>query len=127
MTSLRESVIIFIGALFGGLSRYLFGLLFPTLYGLSIDTLIINYLGTFLLVFCIKGYLSRKGLSSAWQLALGTGFCGSFTTFSSAMLDLFKFVETGRYLVFFCYSVLLVFGGLGVAYLSYYLLEKLEK
>ena len=126
MIKLKESSAVFVGATLGGLARYLLGLDLPTLAGLSLGTLLVNYLGTFLLVFFVKGYLSQKGLSSSLQLALGTGFCGSFTTFSSAMLDLFKLLRAGNYLAFGFYSFLIIVGGLVVAYLSYCLLTSVE-
>ena len=49
-------------------------------------------------MYLVKGYLVYKGTSKGVILALGTGFCGGLTTFSSLMLDAVKPLDTGRYL-----------------------------
>lgn len=84
-------------------------------------TLIVNYLGIFLLVYLVKGFLVFKGTSKGLILALGTGFCGGLTTFSSLMLDAVKLLDTGRYLSLVIYLVLSIGGGL---FLAYYLGRK---
>ena len=51
---------------------------------LPVGTVLVNVLGSFVL-----GVVSGLGvlLSPEWTLALGTGLCGGFTTFSTAVLD----------------------------------------
>jgi fluoride exporter len=51
-------------------------------------TLTVNLVGSFLL-----GVLTGLSLShgtAAWHLVLGTGFCGGFTTFSTASLEVVR-------------------------------------
>ena len=57
-----------------------------------------------------------KGSSKGVILALGTGFCGGLTTFSSLMLDGVKLLDTGSYLSLVIYLVLSIGGGLLLAY-----------
>ncbi|HGK2061192.1 TPA: fluoride efflux transporter CrcB, partial [Streptococcus pneumoniae] len=75
-----------------------------------------NYLGIFCLIFLVKGYLVYKGTSKGLILALGTGFCGGLTTFSSLMLDTVKLLDTGRYFSLVLYLLLSIGGGLLLAY-----------
>lgn len=70
-----------IGGSAGALLRYLVGMVvgspsFP--YG----TLFVNILGSFLLG-AITGYFMNRKRGAILHLALGTGFCGGFTTMST--------------------------------------------
>ncbi|HGR3499332.1 TPA: fluoride efflux transporter CrcB [Streptococcus pneumoniae] len=101
---------IFLAAMLGGLVRYLVSTWLPASPDFPWGTLFVNYLGIFCLIFLVKGYLVYKGTSKGLILALGTGFCGGLTTFSSLMLD------TGRYFSLVLYLLLSIGGGLLLAY-----------
>ena len=103
-------------AMLGGLVRYLVSTWLPASSGFPWGTLLVNYLGIFCLVYLVKGYLVYKGSSKGLVLALGTGFCGGLTTFSSLMLDAVKLLDTGRYLSLGIYLFLSIGGGLLLAY-----------
>lgn len=107
---------IFIAAMAGGLVRYGFSNALPASPDFPCGTLLVNYLGIICLVYLVKGYLVHKGTSKGLILALGTGFCGGLTTFSSLMLDAVKLLDTGRYLSLVIYLVLSIGGGLLLAY-----------
>ncbi len=69
----------FLGDLFGSDARQLpVIILFPFSYGtFPLATLLVNYLGTFLLVYLAKkGYLSRKGFQAFVIGFVDLGFCG---------------------------------------------------
>ena len=100
----------------GGLVRYLVSIWLPASPDFPWGTLFVNYLGIFCLVYLVKGYLVYKGTSKGLVLALGTGFCGGLTTFSSLMLDAVKLLDTGRYLSLVLYLLLSIGGGLLLAY-----------
>ena len=55
--------------------------------------LLVNVVGSFLLGF-LTG-LTLDGADPAWLLVLGTGFCGGFTTFSTAMVDTVRLAQRG--------------------------------
>ncbi len=55
-----------------------------------LGTLTVNVLGTFLL-----GFATFLGTDSTALLLLGTGVCGSFTTFSSFSVQTVRLWETG--------------------------------
>ena len=107
---------IFLAAMLGGLVRYFLSIQLPTSPDFPWGTLLVNYLGIFCLVYLVKGYLVYKGSSKGLVLALGTGFCGGLTTFSSLLLDAVKLLDTGRYLSLVLYLILSIGGGLLLAY-----------
>ena len=108
---------IFLAAMSGGLVRYFVSSQLPASPDFPWRTLLVNYLGIFCLVYLVKGYLVYKGTSKGLVLALGTGFCGGLTTFSSLMLDAVKLLDTGRYLSLVLYLIFSIGGGLLLAYL----------
>ena len=107
---------ILLAAMLGGLVRYQISRWLPASPGFPWGTLFANYLGIFCLVYLVKGYLVYKGSSKGVILALGTGFCGGLTTFSSLMLDGVKLLDTGSYISLVMYLVLSIGGGLLLAY-----------
>ena len=107
---------IFLAGMLGGLVRFQITKYLPASPDFPWGTILVNYLGIFCLVYLVKGYLVSKGSSKGVVLALGTGFCGGLTTFSSLILDAVKMLDTGRYLNLLVYLVLSVGGGLLLAY-----------
>ena len=107
---------IFLAGMLGGIVRFQISRWLPSSPDFPWGTLVVNYLGIFCLVYLVKGYLVSKGSSKGVVLALGTGFCGGLTTFSSLILDAVKMLDTGRYISLLVYLILSVGGGLLLAY-----------
>ena len=107
---------IFLAGMLGGIMRFQISRWLPSSPDFPWGTLVVNYFGIFCLVYLVKGYLVSKGSSKGVVLALGTGFCGGLTTFSSLLLDAVKLLDTGRYLSLVTYLLLSVGGGLLLAY-----------
>lgn len=107
---------IFLAAMLGGLVRYFVSSQLPASPNFPWSTLLVNYLGIFCLVYLVKGYLVYKGSSKGLVMALGTGFCGGLTTFSSLLLDAVKLLDTERYLSLGIYLLLSIGGCLLLAY-----------
>lgn len=81
-----------IGGALGALARYALGGLIGTLTlrtawaGFPLGTLVINVLGSFALGLVVTLF-GRGLLDVAWQRAVGVGFLGAFTTFSTFAVD----------------------------------------
>lgn len=108
---------IFLAGMLGGFVRYLISKWLPASPDFPWGTLVVNYLGIFCLVYLVKGYLVYKGTSKGLVLALGTGFCGGLTTFSSLIVDVDRLMSTERYVSLLIYLVLSVGGGIVLAYI----------
>ena len=107
---------IFLAGMLGGIVRFQISKWLPSSPDFPWGTLLVNYLGIFCLVYLVNGYLVYMGSSKGLILALGTGFCGGLTTFSSLLLDAVKLLDTGRYLSLVTYLILSIGGGLLFAY-----------
>jgi CrcB protein len=58
-------------------------------------TVLINITGSFI-IGVLAGVVLFGGQSSAWQTVLGTGFCGGYTTFSTASFETVRLIQQGR-------------------------------
>lgn len=94
------------GAFFGGVARYLCGLL----WGVWGDVTA-NLVGCFALSFLTYAILTRIPLPEWLSLGLGTGFIGAFTTFSSYTIDALKLVGMHLEVTVGIYVMLSLLGG----------------
>ncbi len=123
---MKTVLIVFLGSGIGGATRYIVQNLvagsspfvFP--YG----TFTVNITGCFLIGLFYA--LGEKGnlLSPEWRIALTTGFCGGYTTFSTFAFENMNLLRTGDYLYFALYiflSIVLGIAGvfLGIACVKY--------
>lgn len=79
-----------VGGALGAVLRYWVGLEIER-EDVPASTFVVNVLGTFLL-----GLLAFSGVGGDAMLFVGTGACGSFTTFSSFSFETVRAWETGR-------------------------------
>lgn len=107
------------GGALGALARYATGQWFnggplgASGMGLPLSTLVVNVVGSFLLGF-ITTVSAQNQLSPVMRTALGTGFVGAFTTFSTFELEsdaLFRGGHTG-------FATFYVLGNLVLGYLA---------
>jgi CrcB protein len=100
-------VLIFVGAGFGGVCRYLAGQGVHGLLGLAFPygTLLVNVSGSFLMGLAFVFLVAEsRGLSAGlWPFLMMTGFLGGFTTFSAFSLDSFHLFEQQAYGSWFVY------------------------
>ncbi len=108
------------GAFFGTLARYEIGVWLPTgKDDWPTATLLINISGAFLLGLLLQALLEHgkdKGSRRIMRLAIGTGFMGAFTTYSSLAVSVSTLVSDGKISMAVLYAVIsLVFGVIAAA------------
>ena len=100
--TLQPVLLISLGAIAGANARYFFGkavgLFFEGRFPLG--TFLINVSGSFLLGF-LAAFIAQRSLPNgdAWRLALGVGFLGAYTTFSTFEYETHALLEDGAWLI----------------------------
>lgn len=82
---------VFVGGGIGSACRYGTDSLLKKFTNLPLTTATINTLGSFLL-----GFIAVLTAGAPLYFLLGTGFCGGFTTFSTAMVEIVKEIRGRR-------------------------------
>ncbi len=106
-------------AILGAIARYFIQSLFDASLYRPYGTLIVNILGCFVLGIVSEIY-STHSQSTLYQ-AISVGFCGSLTTFSSIMLELYFMLRAGAYVNAFIYIVTSVLLGVVSIWIGKYL------
>jgi CrcB protein len=111
-------LLVFVGGALGTVSRYLLGLVIPTLGGFPLATFAVNIVGAFALGLLLEGLL-RGGNDVGWRqrvrLLFGPGFMGGFTTYSSLCVETVLLTEHGRYVTGGAYAVASLLVGIAAA------------
>ncbi|MFY0406355.1 fluoride efflux transporter FluC [Solicola sp. PLA-1-18] len=86
------ALLVLAGGVVGAPARYLLDVALTRAWGrprgMPVGILTVNVLGSFAL-----GLVVGSGLGPSWEVLLGTGFCGAFTTWSTLALELWAAVE----------------------------------
>ena len=106
------------GAL-GAILRYLIGLTLFTNSIFPFATLSINLIGSFLLAWLTTNLFKRFSLSPSVKTAIGTGFVGSFTTFSTLSVETVELFKNGRILIGILYIFASIVGGILMSRLGF--------
>ena len=90
-------------------------------YGVSVPhtTAAINVVGSFVL-----GAIAARAHSPHTKLLVGTGFCGSFTTFSTFSVDVVNYLDAGKYGRALFHIGATNMGAVGAAAVAYKLFKK---
>jgi CrcB protein len=112
-------VVVFGG--FGSGARYLLGGWIAQLMGSAFPfgTIAINAIGSFVIVVVMYLSLTANVIGPEWRLALTTGVCGGFTTYSTFNYESIALFQTGAWLlgglnILVTVVLCLVTGGLGL-------------
>ncbi|MFC7166032.1 fluoride efflux transporter CrcB [Halospeciosus flavus] len=109
------------GAVVGALSRYETNRLLHAWLGDSAfpaGTFTVNVIGSFIL-----GFVTFLGVGDAVLYAVGTGACGSYTTFSSFSVDTVQLWEEGRRALSVLYASVNLGGALAAIGLAWVLVS----
>lgn len=91
-----NAVAIFLGGGLGCLVRYLISVLLRmNSLNFPVATFSVNIVGSLVLGFIAALYLRQPELHPTVRLALGVGFCGGLTTFSTFSLETFEMIKNG--------------------------------
>ncbi|RBP29621.1 MULTISPECIES: fluoride efflux transporter CrcB [Bacillus] len=112
---MMEALLVATGGFFGAITRFAISNWFKKRNKTSfpIATFLINITGAFLL-----GYIIGRGVSTGWQLLLGTGFMGAFTTFSTFKLESVQLFNRKNFGVLFIYISTTYIIGIAFAFLG---------
>ncbi|MEK4028215.1 MULTISPECIES: fluoride efflux transporter CrcB [Bacillaceae] len=101
---------VMIGGFLGAICRYLLGEWIHTAHGFPVGTLLINLIGCLFLGWFLTYVSQNKKIKPEITLLIGTGFVGSFTTFSTFSVEVMQLFGEGRFLIalFYILSSLLL-------------------
>jgi CrcB protein len=97
---LQNIIALSLGAILGALARFTathFSSELSHHHGFPYGTLIVNVVGSFLAGF-VLAYTHRNGHDDIVRIALVTGFCGAFTTFSAFAYETIDYFRQGAVL-----------------------------
>lgn len=92
------------GGVIGSLARWLVSLGIVD-QGFPWATLLVNYVGSVILTALVLYAKHHKSHKWWWRPALGTGFCGGFTTYSAFALKIDQYLTDGKIQSVLAYSL----------------------
>lgn len=107
-----------IGGFIGAIVRYSIGKVIFIRSGFPLATLLINLLGCLFLAWFFTITAKRVKMDPNLKLAIGTGFTGAFTTFSTFSVETLNLLKNEQYGFALFYVLASIFGGIGLALLG---------
>ena len=106
---LKTLSVVSLGGIVGSLSRWGISLVivdpsFPW------ATLLVNYVGSVLLTIVVLYSKQHESPKWWWRPALGTGFCGGFTTYSAFAVKIDQYINNHNYTSLVAYALASLIG-----------------
>ena len=106
---LKKLSVVSLGGIVGSLSRWGISLVivdpsFPW------ATLLVNYVGSVLLTIVVLYSKQHESPKWWWRPALGTGFCGGFTTYSAVAVKIDQYINNHDYTSLVTYALASLIG-----------------
>jgi len=120
---LKTLSVVSLGGIVGSLSRWGVSLLIVD-HGFPWATLLVNYLGAVLLTAIVLYIGQHKSPRWWWRPALGTGFCGGFTTYSAFAVKIDQYINTQNYHTIVTYALASIIGTFILVFVTNDFLEK---
>jgi len=114
---MRNILAIAIGAFFGAVSRFFISQM--SISHFPFATLFINIFGNFVLCFVAEITVEHIKISPALRHMITTGFISSFTTFSTFVLEIVKFLMKREFTIAVIYPLLSIVLGLLASILGF--------
>lgn len=116
---MKDLLAVGIGGAAGAMARYAVASWIPLASGFPTGTLTVNLIGCFLLAWLFTAGSRRARMHPRVKLAAGTGFIGSFTTFSTFSVEILELLSHHQLMPALLYVLASVVGGLGAAFLGF--------
>ncbi|TFJ91896.1 fluoride efflux transporter CrcB [Lentibacillus salicampi] len=107
-------LLVMAGGFFGAIARYALGEWIVT-SDFPLNMLVINLMGCFFLGWFLTFVSQRANIRPEVALLIGTGFTGSFTTFSTFSLETFQLFQEGLIVQGVLYIMASMIGGVLMA------------
>ena len=106
---IKKLSVVSLGGIVGSLARWVTSLIIVD-HGFPWATLLVNYVGAVLLTIIVLYTKHHDNPSWWWRPALGTGFCGGFTTYSAFAVKIDQYLNSNNYQSLISYALASLLG-----------------
>jgi CrcB protein len=122
---MKNIILVFLGAGFGGVLRYAIGNIIKW-NGTNFPwaTFVVNIIGSFLIGIILAYSLKNETFSTNYKLLLTTGVCGGFTTFSALSAESLQLIKQGNWMLALAYIICSIVLGIVACGIGFQMIEK---
>ena len=120
---MKKVAVVALGGIAGSLARWVISLAMDE-KGFPWATLTVNYIGSVILITVLLYAKHHKDKRWWWRPALGSGFCGGFTTYSTFALKVDRYFAVHDYTSALSYAAASLIGTYILVLITHELLKK---